>query len=141
MEEYLSLIDNPTIRRTFSQYRVSNHKLQIERGRYENVSREQRFCKLCNTGEVENEYHLALSCPKYEELRNNSNNILKNLFYLNNTIEGKQKLFEHAMSSKTIQFLLTCFLNISFYAFWREIKASNPWKIRDNNYRLQKSLR
>ena len=66
MEEYLSLIDNPTIRRTFSQYRVSNHELQIERGRYENVSREQRFCKLCNTGEVENEYHLALSCPKYE---------------------------------------------------------------------------
>ena len=46
MEEYLSLIDNPMIRRTFSQYRVSNHKLQIERGRYENVSREQRFCKL-----------------------------------------------------------------------------------------------
>ena len=42
MEEYLSLIDNPTIRRTFSQYRVSNHKLQIERKRYENVSREQR---------------------------------------------------------------------------------------------------
>ncbi|CAB4026551.1 Hypothetical predicted protein [Paramuricea clavata] len=99
MEEYLSLIDNPTIRRTFSQYRVSNHKLQTERGRYENVSREQRFCKLCNNGEVENEYHLALSCPKYEELRNNSNNILKNLFYLNNTMEGKQKLFEHAMSS------------------------------------------
>jgi hypothetical protein len=97
MEEYLSLIANPTIRRTFSQYRVSNHKLQIECGRYENISREQRFCKLCNTGEMENEYHLALSCLKYEELRNNSNNILKNVFYLNNTMEGKQKLFEHAM--------------------------------------------
>jgi hypothetical protein len=90
MEEYFSLIDNPTTRKTFSQNRVSNHKLQIERGRYKNVSREQRICKLCSTGEVENEYHLALSCPKYEELRNNSNNILKNLF-LNNTMEGKQK--------------------------------------------------
>ena len=33
MEEYLSLIQNPTIRRTFSQYRISNHKLQIERTR------------------------------------------------------------------------------------------------------------
>jgi hypothetical protein len=73
--------------------------LQIERGRYENISREQRFCKLCNTGEVENEYHVSLSCPKYEELRNNSNNILKNLFYLNSTMEGKQKLLEHSMSS------------------------------------------
>ena len=37
MEKYLSIIDNPTIRRTFSKYRVSNHKLQIERGRYENI--------------------------------------------------------------------------------------------------------
>ena len=37
MEEYLSLIDNPTIRKTFSQFRISNHKMQIERGRYENI--------------------------------------------------------------------------------------------------------
>jgi hypothetical protein len=61
---------------------------------------------------VENEYHLALSCPKYEELRNNSNN------YLNNTVEGKQKLFPHAMSSDdpvlvnllSIKYIFLCFL-------------------------------
>jgi hypothetical protein len=46
MGEYLSLIQNPTIRRTFSQYRISNHKLQIDRGRYENIPREERICKL-----------------------------------------------------------------------------------------------
>ena len=99
MEEYLSIIKNPTIRRTFSQYRVSNHKLQIERGRYENVPREQRICKLCNSDVVENEYHFALTCPKYEDLRKNSNNILKNIFYLNATTESKQKLLEHVISS------------------------------------------
>ena len=122
MEEYLSLIDNPTIRRTFSQYRVSNHKLQIERGRYENVSREQRFCKLCNNGEVENEYHLALSCPKYEELRNNANNILKNLFYHNNTMEGKQKLFEHAKSSDD-PVLVNLLSKYIFHCFWERDKS------------------
>jgi hypothetical protein len=57
MEEclFISLIQNPTIRRTFSQYRISNHKLQIERGRYENIPRrrEERICKLCDSGEVE----------------------------------------------------------------------------------------
>ena len=99
MEEYLSLIDNPTIRKTFSQFRISNHKLQIERGRYENIPRDKRICKLCNSGEVENEYHLALTCQKYEQIRNNSNNIIKNLFYVENTTQGKEKLFEHAMAS------------------------------------------
>jgi hypothetical protein len=57
MEKYLSIIDNPTIRITFSKYRVSNHKLQIERGRYENIHHEERICKLCDSGEVENEFH------------------------------------------------------------------------------------
>jgi hypothetical protein len=64
MEKYLSLIQNPTIRTTFSQYRISNHKLQIERGRYENIPREERICKLCDSGEVENEFHFAVTCPK-----------------------------------------------------------------------------
>ena len=100
MEEYLSLIDNPTIRKTFSQFRISNHKLQIGRGRYKTILREKRICKLCNSGEVENEYILALTCQKYEALRNRYNSIFKNLFYLENTIEGKQKLFEHAMVSE-----------------------------------------
>lgn len=99
MEEYLSLIKNPTIRRTLSQYRISNHKLQIERGRYENIPREKRICKLCDSGNVENEFHFVFTCQKYQQLRDNSNNILKNLFNLNTTTETKQKLLEHTMSS------------------------------------------
>ena len=100
MEPYLYLIKNPTIRRTFTQFRISNHKLQIERGRYENIPREQRICKLCNSKtEIENEFHLVFTCEKYENIRNSSNNILKNLFNLNTTTESKQKLLEHVMSS------------------------------------------
>jgi hypothetical protein len=93
MEEYLSLIQNPTIRRTFShfqQYRISNHKLRIERGRYENIPREERICKLCDSGEVENEFHFVVTCQNYQHLRDNSNNILKNMFDLNITKETKQ---------------------------------------------------
>ena len=36
---------------------------------------------------------------KHMNIRNSSNNILKNLFNLNTTTESKQKLMEHAMSS------------------------------------------
>ena len=42
MEQYLTTIKNPNIRKTFTQFRVSNHKLQIERSRYENIPNEQR---------------------------------------------------------------------------------------------------
>ena len=42
MEQYLTTIKNPKIRKTFTQFRVSNHKLQIERSRYENIPNEQR---------------------------------------------------------------------------------------------------
>ena len=99
MEQYLSIIENSTVRRTLSQYRLSNHKLQIERGRYENIPQDERIYRFCNSGEVENEYHFALTCQKYEDLRINSDNILKKYFYFKNTWEGKQKLFQHAMSS------------------------------------------
>ncbi len=84
MEQYLSIIENLTIRRTLCQYRVINHKLQIERGRYENIPQDQRICKFCNSSEVENEYHFALTCQKYEDLGINSDNTLKKYFYLKN---------------------------------------------------------
>ena len=61
MEEYLKIIKNPNIRKTFTQCRVSNPKLQIERGRYENIPHEQRTCKLCDCGEIEDEFHFTFN--------------------------------------------------------------------------------
>ena len=65
VEPYLSLIKNPTTTRTFTQFRISNHKLQIEYGRYQNIPREERTCKLCNSGEIEDEFHLSLACQNH----------------------------------------------------------------------------
>jgi hypothetical protein len=39
VEPYLSLIKNPTTRRTFTQFRISNHELQIEYGINEEVNK------------------------------------------------------------------------------------------------------
>ncbi len=89
-------------RKTFSKFRISNHKLEIEYGRYKNIPREQGHCKLCNSGEIEDEFHLTFSCKTYETLRNNANEILKNIFQLNLTVQTKQKLLENIMSSRDI---------------------------------------
>ena len=118
IEQYLFLIKNPMVRRTFSQFRISNHKLQIECSRYENIPRDERKCKLCNSREAEDEFHFAFTCHKYNHLRNNSGQILKTLFDLNITSEGKRKLLEHTMSfddpvilSVSSKFISACFLN------------------------------
>ena len=128
--KYLPLIENMAIRKTFSQYRVSNHKLQIERGRYENTRREQRICKLCHSGDVENELHFALTYQKYEYVRNDSNNILKRIFFLNTSLEGKQKLCEHAMSSDDP--ISLNLLSIYFFALPKGKIVSSPSKFRNN---------
>ena len=94
------MIKNPNIRKTFSQFRISNHKLEIERWRYENISSDQRICKLCDSHEIEDEFHFAFKCPRFEHLRENSHNILKTMFKLNTTDASKRMLLQHTMSSK-----------------------------------------
>jgi hypothetical protein len=44
--------------------------LHIESGRYNKTPREQRLCEYCDTNEIEDEYHLTLSCKYYEQQRN-----------------------------------------------------------------------
>ena len=45
------------LRIKFSQFRLSAHKLAIETGRLENIDRANRICKLCNSMQIETEYH------------------------------------------------------------------------------------
>ena len=100
MEQYLTTIKNPNIRKTFTQFRISNHKLEIERGKYENTPREQRTCKMCDSGEIEDEFHFTFKCrpKKFDHLRENSNNILKTRFQLDATDECKKRLLQHTTS-------------------------------------------
>ena len=52
-----------------TRFRLSSRELHIERGRYENVPRDGRFCKCCNMSQIESVYHFLLVCPLYTELR------------------------------------------------------------------------
>ena len=45
--------------------RISNHELMIETRRYNQTSRNDRFCPTCNSGIIEDEFHFLLHCPKY----------------------------------------------------------------------------
>ena len=41
----------------------------IESGRHNGIARENRKCPICNTNDLEDEFHFILICPIYNELR------------------------------------------------------------------------
>jgi hypothetical protein len=59
------------MRQLFTKFRVSDHSLEIESGRYKNITREERKCKNCNLNEIGDEYHFFLKCSANHSLRNN----------------------------------------------------------------------
>ena len=98
-EQYLTIVKNPCQRRLYTKLRISNHKLLIEYGRYHQIPREERICKHCNLNAIENEFHFAFECPKYDNLRNNSNNILKNMFEQDLSKSSREDLLTHIMTN------------------------------------------
>ena len=48
---------------------MSSHKLEVEQGRYYNVARNERLCKMCSKSEIEDEFHFLLVCPYYDNFR------------------------------------------------------------------------
>jgi hypothetical protein len=69
-EPYLVNIKSYQHRRALSCLRLSSHKLEIEVGRYNPPKpRDRRHCRVCDTGDIEDEFHFILVCPKYVTLR------------------------------------------------------------------------
>ena len=67
MEPYLLQESSFKNRQIITKFRVSDHPLEIELGRYKNVPRENRLCKTCN--EIDDEYHFFLNCKQNLSLR------------------------------------------------------------------------
>ena len=68
IEDYLLSVPNLPNRTALTKFRLSNHNLMIERGRYENMQIGDRTCAFC-LDQVENEFHFLIKCPTYKELR------------------------------------------------------------------------
>ena len=52
-------------------FRISAHKLFIEKGLHSGITRDNRLCKCCSRtcNDIEDEYHFILVCPYYLDLR------------------------------------------------------------------------
>ena len=103
IEKYLFVIVNPNIRKTLTKFRLSNHTLNIEKGRHQNLKEHQRVCPFCpNT--IETEIHFLLDCPSYSTPRQNM---------IQKTIQQKpsflfytpQQKFQYLLAEENTQFV------------------------------------
>ena len=64
-------IRNPEHRRVASKFRIGNHNLKIETGRFTipKTPEDLRICDHCNQNSVENELHILFHCDQYNDLR------------------------------------------------------------------------
>jgi hypothetical protein len=51
------------------KFRTTNHKLPIEKGRWSNIPRENRYCELCQKNQIGDEYHYIFECTNLSEKR------------------------------------------------------------------------
>ncbi len=52
-----------------AQYPYGILRLEIETGWWQNKPVKERICKVCESGEVENEFHFIFSCTLYNNIR------------------------------------------------------------------------
>ena len=101
--------------KALSKFRVSNHCLEIERGRHEFIPRENRLCKYCtllNQNCIEDEFHFLCICMLYNDLR---------LKYVPNVKNFNRYEFSLFMQTKDPHILI----NLSKYLFFSNVKRSN----------------
>ena len=68
---YLELTSRVSDRRTLTKLLISNHKLMIELGRYNNTPRDNRLCPVCDYNKTEGEIHFLFYRSKYATIRDN----------------------------------------------------------------------
>ena len=75
-------------RKLICRLRTSSHNLQIERGRYFGIPRDQRLCTKCSMNVIEDEKHTLFECLSFVTERENMINVIQrhciNFSHLNN---------------------------------------------------------
>ena len=68
-EEYVKFVMSKKLRSTLVQLRAGCLPIEIELGRYLQIPRNERLCKQCTSGTVENEKHFLFHCTRYSDIR------------------------------------------------------------------------
>ena len=67
-KEYLDVL-KPGERKLFTRLRSGAHKLYIETGRWKKIPRDERICRFCDSGKIEDEDHVLWICDNFQRER------------------------------------------------------------------------
>ena len=83
---------NTSFRSVIAKLRLSDHNLEIERGRYKNIIPSRRICKVCRR-EVDDVPHMLFSCSLYREERSIFFNRMEAVDsdFVHNSVNGQMK--------------------------------------------------
>ena len=70
-ENYMDCNIRHDLRMYYIKFRLSSHKFKVERARWrkDKIPYYERTCSLCNIHDVQDEYHIAMKCEYFEEVR------------------------------------------------------------------------
>ena len=83
---------------SFTQMRLSSHRLKVETGRWFRIPKEQRVCS-CDNASVQDEYHVIFKCPKTLIVRQRYELILQS--------QSLKDIFEHHDIETTCNIMYT----------------------------------
>ena len=80
-------VESKGIRRMLTIMRGGTAELRVETGRWNGLQREERICKQCTLGEVEDEAHFVLRC---EVLSEEKRNLLRHMELVDGWQDGEE---------------------------------------------------
>ena len=113
MAHYLKVNMEQLHKRALSKLRISAHDLQVEKGRYLNIPREERLCPDCKV--LEDEWHFLDDCNRFNKQRTaliariDSKEIGKNECITNNLLKPSDFMLSDQYQSLIAQHVFTCF--------------------------------
>ena len=106
MESYLIQVTNTSHTRALTKLRLSDHKLEIESGRYirPKINRENRTCKLCSKPDrqapVEDKFCFITKCDNFMQMKNLRNEFFNEIMLPKGYTDEKLYIILMKMDSK-----------------------------------------
>ena len=96
-------------RKSLAKFRSGTLQIRVETGRYENVPLQDRICKFCSSGSIEDEQHVLIDCELYNDLRYKLFQQMKDLDK-EFTVISPFEQFKCIMSNTNVQYVLAQFI-------------------------------
>ena len=112
---YLDLIRGTAGRRALIKLRISNHKLMIGIGRYNQTTKDNRYCPFCGSNLIEDEVHFLFQCPTHSMIRNIFYHKVKTLIPnitqlpIDGLINELMNSFNYFINTQFIKYISACF--------------------------------